>query len=56
MKNLNCQTLKHIGLWSTLPQVQMSAFAGQGTPSIRGSYNDERMPGSFIGGEKIPRI
>jgi len=51
MKKINCQSLKHIGLWSTLPQVQMSAFAGNGTPSIRGSYNDERISGSFIEGD-----
>jgi hypothetical protein len=52
MKNFNCQTLKHtIGLWSTLPQVQMSAFAGNSISSIRGSeYNDPRTPGSFIVG------
>lgn len=51
MKNFNCQSLKHIGLWSTLPQVQMSAFAGTNATSIRGSeYNDPRMPGSFIEG------
>ena len=55
MKNFNCQSLrKHTGLWSTLPQVQMSAFAGQGTPSIRGL--DQGEPGGFIEGEKIPRI
>jgi hypothetical protein len=51
MKNFNCNSLKHSSLWSTLPQVQMSAFAGTGTPSIRGSYNDERIPGSFIEGD-----
>jgi hypothetical protein len=48
MKNFNCQSLTHIGLWSTLPQVQMSAFAGKTQPSIRTSYNDEGLPGSFI--------
>jgi len=58
MKTIICQTLKHTGMWSTLPQAQVSAFAGNNTqPSIRGSeYNDPRMPGSFIEGEKIPRI
>jgi len=51
MKNFNCNSLKHSSLWSTLPQVQMSAFAGQGTPSIRPSYsNDEGISGSFIEG------
>ena len=51
MKNFNCNSLKHSSLWSTLPQVQMSAFAGQGTPSIRPSYNDEGISGSFIEGD-----
>lgn len=52
MKNFNCQTLKHTSMWSTLPQANVLAFNGQGTPSIRGSeYNDARIPGSFIEGD-----
>ena len=41
MKTIICQTLKHTGMWSTLPQAQVSAFAGNNVqPSIRGSeYN-----------------
>ena len=51
MKNFNCQTLKHIGMWSQLPQTLVSAFAGNSISSIRGSeYNDPRIPGSFIEG------
>jgi hypothetical protein len=49
MKNFNCQTLKHIGMWS-LSQTPVSAFAGKTQPSIR-SYNDEGLPGSFIEGD-----
>jgi hypothetical protein len=51
MKNINCQSLrKHTGLWSIAPaQPVMSAFAFN-TPSIRTSYNDEGLPGSFIEG------
>jgi hypothetical protein len=57
MKNFNCQALKHTGMWSTLPQSQVLAFAGKSIPSIRGSeYNDPRITGSFIESEKIPRI
>ena len=51
MKNFNCQTLKHTGMWSQLPQAQVSAFAGNNTTSIRGSeYNDPRITGGFIEG------
>ena len=47
-----CHSLKqHTGLWSIAPQQPvLSAFEGTFTPSIRGSYNDARMPGSFIEG------
>ena len=51
--NFNCQSLnKHTGLWSIAPQQPvLAAFEGTfNTPSIRGSYNDSRMPGSFIEG------
>lgn len=48
-----CQSLKqHTGLWSRVPaQPAMSAFAGTFNPSIRTSYNDEGLPGSFIEGD-----
>jgi hypothetical protein len=47
-----CQSLKqHTGLWSIAPsQPVMSASAGTFNPSIRTSYNDEGLPGSFIEG------
>jgi hypothetical protein len=52
MKNICIQTLKHTGLWSIVPQTPvLAAFEGNmATPSIRGSYNDARIPGSFIEG------
>lgn len=51
MKNFNCHSLTQTSMWSTLPQAQVSAFAGKAQPSIRGSeYNDPRTPGSFIEG------
>lgn len=51
MKNIACQTAKHSGLWSIAPQQPVLAtFEGTMLPSIRGSYNDARMPGSFIEG------
>jgi hypothetical protein len=53
MKKLNCQSLrKHTGLWSIAPaQPVMSASAGTfSIQSIRTSYNDEGLPGSFIEG------
>ena len=53
MTKLNCISLKHSGLWSRVPaQPVMSAFAGTfSNQSIRTSYNDEGLPGSFIEGD-----
>jgi len=48
MKNITCKSLRHLGMW--LPQQPVSAFAGTFNPSIRTSYNDEGLPGSFIEG------
>ena len=49
MKNICAQTMKHTGLWSIEPQTPvLASFGSQMTPSIRGSYNDARMSGSFI--------
>ena len=50
MKQITCQSLKHTGQWQIAAQTPVLAFAGNMTPSIRGSYNDERIPGSFIEG------
>jgi len=50
MKNITCTSLKHSGLWSIAPMQPVSAFAGTFNPSIRTSYNDEGLPGSFIEG------
>ena len=59
MKNITCQSLKHTGQWQIASLTPVLAFEGNmSTPSIRGSeFNyDARIPGSFIEGEKIPRI
>ena len=57
MKNITCQSLKHTGQWQIASLTPVLAFAGNmSVPSIRTSYNDEGLPGSFIEGEKIPRI
>ena len=50
MKNIICKSQRHLGMW--LPQQPVSAFAGTfSNPSIRTSYNDEGLPGSFIEGD-----
>jgi hypothetical protein len=59
MKNICIQSLKHTGQWQIASLTPVLAFEGNmSTPSIRGSeFNyDARIPGSFIEGEKIPRI
>ena len=57
MKNICIQSLKHTGQWQIASLTPVLAFEGNmSAPSIRTSYNDEGLPGSFIEGEKIPRI
>lgn len=50
MKQITCTSLKHTGQWQLAAQTPFMAFAGNMVPSIRGSYNDERVSGSFIEG------
>ena len=50
MKNFNCKSARHLGMWSQ-PQASVLASAGTFNPSIRTSYNDEGLPGSFIEGD-----
>ena len=50
MKNINCKSARQLGMWSQ-PHQSLSAVAGTFiNPSIRTSYNDEGLPGSFIEG------
>lgn len=48
MKNIICKSARHSGMW--LQPQSVSAFTGTFNPSIRTSYNDEGLPGSFIEG------
>ena len=49
MKNITFQSLTHTGQWQIASLTPVLAFVGNmSTPSIRKSYNDERLPGSFI--------
>ena len=52
MKNITCQSLKHTGQWQIASLTPVLAFAGNMLPSIRTSYNDEGLPGSFIEGDR----
>ena len=56
MKQFIHQLPKQATTCAIAPVFAMSwAFEGYNTPSIRG-LNDQRVPGGFIEGDKIPRI
>jgi len=52
MMNINCQSLKHTGLWSPVTIAMLAAFEGNystAPTSIRGSSDQGRMLQGFIG-------
>ena len=52
--NINCQSLKHTGLWSPVTIAMLTAFEGNystAPASIRGSNDQGRMQQGFIEGD-----